>query len=277
MSPIQVSVVIGNYNGAAVILNCLQSLFTHLPRVETEIIVVDNRSTDGSAAAIAQQFPTVRLIQQNHNAGFGAANNVGVRHAQGTYLLLLNSDTLLDSKPIPVLQAKLEQSPQVGIVGPQLFNVDGSFQLSVAHAIGLWGELRTLWQVRQYRVPAHRPALAQRYTQDRYVDIVVGAAMFMRRSLYEAVGGFDETFFMYFEESDLCQRVRDLGYRVLYTPAATVTHLGGYSVAQAAGKMAAEYRRSQRYYYQKHRPPWEQWLLHRYLAWKQWRQARRHQ
>jgi GT2 family glycosyltransferase len=275
MSDPTTSIVIVNYNGLRVIVPCLDSLHQHLPISDVEIIVVDNASSDGSRDRITQQFPAVKLIQLNKNRGFGAANNVGVQAARGEFLWLLNSDTLLTTNVLPVLQAKLIDHPDVGIVGPKLLNPDGSFQLSVAYEIGLWGEFKTLQLVKRYRVADNRPALSQRYSVDQYVDIVVGAAMFMRRSLFATIGGFDETFFMYFEESDVCQRVRELGYKILYTPEASLIHIGGYSIAQAAGAMAQAYRRSQRYYYHKHRPIWEQWILDRYLRFKQWRQARR--
>ena len=275
MSQPQVSIIIVNYNGCGVIVDCLTSIYGHLSTSAIEVIVVDNDSQDGSPELIAQKFPQVNLLRQSKNGGFGTANNVGARQAQGEYLLLLNSDTLVTGNILPTLLAQLTSDAQIGIVGPRLLNPDGSFQFSIAHEISLWGEWRTLRQVKKYRIPANRPALATQYDHDQVVDIVVGAAMLMRRALFEQVGGFDEAFFMYFEESDLCQRVRALGYKILYTPAATVIHIGGYSVAQAAGPMAVEYRRSQRYYYRKHRPRWEQWILHGYLAFKELRQARR--
>lgn len=275
MSLPQVSIIIVNFNGSKVILNCLGSIFKHLTSTSFEVIVVDNASTDNSPKRIVQRFPQVKLLHQQKNWGFGTANNIGAQKAAGEYLFLLNSDTLLTRDILPTLIAKLEHHAQVGIVGPRLLNMDGSFQLSTAYEIGLWGEFRTLQQVRQYRLPANRPRLAKTYATDRFVDIVVGAAMLMRRSLFEQVGGFDEAFFMYFEESDLCQRIRQLGYKVLYTPEVALIHLGGYSIAQSADKMAAEYRHSQRYYYQKHRPRWERWILKQYLWLKQWRQAQR--
>ena len=271
-----VSVIIVNYNGADVIIDCLSSIFAQLPATGIEVIVVDNASIDGSPDLIAQTFPQVTLLRQTQNLGFGAANNIGVKQARGDYVFLLNSDTLLPEQPKEILLTlitKFTQSPDVGIIGPKLFNPDNSFQLSTAYEIGLWGEFRTLRDVRTYRQLQNRPALAARYRADQCVDIVVGAAMFMSRSLYKKVGGFDETFFMYFEESDLCQRVRNLGYKILYTPDVSVIHIGGYSVAQSADKMAEAYRRSQRFYYQKHRPQWEQWILNRYLAFKKWRQS----
>ncbi|MDB9525373.1 glycosyltransferase family 2 protein [Oscillatoria sp. CS-180] len=275
MSRTEVSIIIVNYNGCHVIVDCLHSIFAYIESPNIEVIVVDNASQDGSPELIADKFPQVKLLRQTQNWGFGTANNIGVRHAAGDSLFLLNSDTVLTDNILPALIAKLESAPDIGMVGPRLINQDGSFQLSIAHEIGLWGEFKTLQQVRQYRNPRNRPALAQQYGSDRYVDIIVGAAMLMRRSLFETVGGFDEAFFMYFEESDLCQRVRELGYQLLYTPEVSLVHLGGYSVAQAATKMAETYRHSQRYYYQKHRPLWEQWVLERYLALKRWRQRKR--
>lgn len=277
MDCVETSIVIVNYNGGTVVLDCLHSIFQHLAAEKTEVLVVDNCSQDDSPDWITQKFPKVHLLRQTRNWGFGTANNIGVRHAKGKYLLLLNADTRLTQNILPTLIAKLTQQTDIGMVGPRLVNPDGSFQLSIAHEIGLWGEFRTLQQVWRYRNPANRPALAKQYGRDRSVEIIVGAAMLMERTLFERVEGFDEAFFMYFEESDLCQRVRAQGYQILYTPEVSLVHLGGYSVAQSAAKMADVYRQSQRYYYQKHRPPWEQHVLHQYLRLKQWRQqSRRH-
>ena len=211
MSQIQVSIIIVNYNGGGVILDCLASIFQHLTTPRFEVIVVDNDSRDLSPDLIEQKFPQVILLRQPDNLGFGTANNVGARQAQGRYLFLLNSDTLVQQNILPILIQKLESAPDIGVVGPRLLNPDGSFQLSTAYEIGLWGEWKTLQEVRKYRQPANRPTLAQQYGADMFVDIIVGAAMLMRRSHFFDLDGFDETFFMYFEESDLCQRLRDAG------------------------------------------------------------------
>jgi len=275
VSELTVSIIIVNYNGGDVIIDCLASIFHNLDTTNVEVIVVDNDSRDRSPDLIEQKFPEVHLLRQAENLGFGAANNIGAHHARGTYLFLLNSDTLIQQNILPILVNKLKSACHLGMVGPRLLNADGSFQLSTAYEIGLWGEWRTLQEVRKYRQPVLRAALAQQYRADQEVDILVGAAMLMRRSHFFEIGGFDENFFMYFEESDLCKRFRNAGYRLLYTPDVSLIHIGGFSVAQVAGKMAAEYRRSQRYYYQKHRPQWEQWVLHRYLALKTWRQRQR--
>jgi GT2 family glycosyltransferase len=260
-----VSIILVNYNGAEVVLNCLRSLLQFLHTVPYEIIVVDNASTDGSAALIAQHFPTVRLIEQAENRGFGAGNNIGATYAKGEFLLLLNTDTLLTSDVLPPLIKLMEAYPAVGIIGAKLLNPDGTLQLSVADEISIVGEYKTLKQLKQYTDPQQRDAIEQKFKSPQTVDIVIGAAFFIRRSLFETLNGFDETFFMYFEESDLCQRSRDRGWQILYTPEVSIIHLGGYSVGKVSDRMQLEYRRSQLYYYRKHRPVWEQILLRLYL------------
>ena len=260
-----VSVILVNYNGATVVLDCLRSLLQFFHTVPYEIIVVDNASTDGSTALIAENFPTVALIKQAENCGFGSGNNVGARQAKGEFLFFLNTDTLLTSDSLPLLVKLMKECPEVGVIGTKLLNKDGSLQLSIASEISIAGEYKTLRQLERSNSPQHRIAIEQKFAQVQTVDIVIGAAFFMRKSLFEALNGFDETFFMYFEESDLCQRVRDRGWQVLYTPDVSIIHLGGYSVGKVSDQMRLEYRRSQLYYYQKHRPLWEQVVLRFYL------------
>ena len=263
---IVVSIILVNYNGAEVVLECLRSLQQYLHTISSEIIVVDNASTDDSAALISENFPTVQLLQQKENRGFGAGNNVGATHAKGEFLFFLNTDTLLISDVLPPLITLMKEHPDVGIIGTKLLNADGSLQLSIASEISIAGEYKTLKQVKYSNSPQQQEAIAQRFDQTQTVDIVIGAAFFMRRVLFESLNGFDETFFMYFEESDLCQRSRDRGWKILYTPDASIIHLGGYSVGKVSDRMRLEYRRSQLYYYRKHRPVWEQILLRFYLA-----------
>ena len=260
-----VSIVLVNYNGADVVLDCLRSLLQFLHMIPYETIVVDNASTDGSTTLIRENFPTVQLLKQVENRGFGAGNNVGAKHAKGEFLFFLNTDTLLTSDVLLPLVMLMKEHLEVGIIGTKLLNMDGSLQLSIASEISIAGEYKTLKQLKQCNNAQHRLAIEQKFSQSQTVDIVIGAAFFMRKSVFEALNGFDETFFMYFEESDLCQRARDRGWQVLYMPDVAITHLGGYSVGKVSDRMRLEYRRSQLYYYQKHRPLWEQVVLRFYL------------
>ncbi|MER3433406.1 MAG: glycosyltransferase family 2 protein [Leptolyngbya sp. ERB_1_1] len=261
-----VSIILVNYNGAQVTIDCLHSIRNQLHTVPYEVIVVDNASTDQSADSIESTFPEVKLLRQSENRGFGAGNNIGARIASGEYLFLLNTDTILTCDLLPHLIEVMEQDPTIGIVGPKLLNLDGSLQLSTARSISLWGEYQDLKQKLDYRKPTERSRICKQFETIQEVDIVIGAALFVRKDLFEDLGGFDETFFMYFEESDLCQRAQEEGWKIVYTPSVNLIHLGGHSVNQTADRLRLEYRRSQIYYYQKHRPRYEQLILRCYLA-----------
>ena len=261
-----VSIILVNYNGSQVVIDCLDSLQNTLQTIAHEVIVVDNASTDGSADLIETLFPTVHLVRQSQNCGFGAGNNLGASFANGEFLLLLNTDTLLTFDILPYLVDLMRQDPTIGIIGPQLLNPDGGLQRSTAPEIGIWGEYQALKQQLDDR--NHRHQIDRQFAKMQEVDIVVGAALFVRRGLFEVLAGFDETFFMYFEESDLCRRAQTKGWKVVYAPSVSLIHLGGYSVSKTPDKLRLDYRRSQLYYYQKHRPIWEQVTLRIYLVMK---------
>jgi len=261
-----VSIILVNYNGGQVVIDCLDSLQNTLQTIAHEVIVVDNASTDGSADLIERLFPTVQLVRQSQNRGFGAGNNRGASLANGEFLLLLNTDTLLTFDILPYLVDLMRQDPTIGILGPQLLNPDGGLQRSTAPEISIWGECQALKQ--QIDDRNHRHQVDRQFAKIQEVDIVVGAALLIRKCLFEALAGFDETFFMYFEESDLCRRAQTKGWKVVYAPSVALIHLGGYSVSKTPDKMRLDYRRSQLYYYQKHRPIWEQVILRVYLITK---------
>ena len=263
-----ISIILVNYNGVDVIVDCLRSLQQFLHTIPYEIIVVDNASQDGSPDLIESNFPQVQLLQEQKNWGFGVGNNLAAKVAKGEFLFLLNTDTQLTSDILPSLIRLMKEYPDVGIIGPKLLNPDESLQLSTAWKISIAGEYKTLQQLKAYENPQHRAAVEQKFEAAQAVDIVVGAAFLIRKSLFDQLGGFDETFFMYFEESDLCQRARELGWKVLYTPEVSVIHIRGYSVDKVSDRMNLEYRKSQLYYYQKHRPLWEQIVLRLYLLLK---------
>ncbi len=266
--PIVVSIILVNYNGADILPHCLSSINKIIDIPAYEIIVVDNDSSDGSVELIVENFPEVRLLRQPKNCGFGAGNNAGAKLATGEFLLLLNTDTVITSNILPHLIELMQADPKVGIIGPKLLNKDGSLQISISPALGIKGEYQARQMHRDYLNISQRNLIEQKFQEIQEVDIVVGAAFFIRSSLFHSLGGFDENFFMYFEESDLCKRAQYQGYKIIYTPHISLIHLKGYSIQKAANKMAIEYRRSQIYYYQKHRPWWEQTLLRIYIFYK---------
>ena len=244
-TPIAVSAIIISYDTREMTLDCLRSMQDTASGIATEIIVVDNASSDGSPAAIRAAFPEVTLIEKSNNTGFGAANNEAMRIATGRYLFLLNSDAFPEPTALSTLLAFAEDNPRAGVVGPRLLNADGSLQLSChPFPTPLFAWQENLWLARGHRGWAHDSV--------REVDFVVGACMLVRRDAYEQAGGFDENFFMYSEEADWQKRIQDAGWKVLFTPDARVTHLGGASGAKEAARVNRHFFESLDYYERKH-------------------------
>lgn len=265
---ILVSIILVNYNGADVLPSCLNSLDKFIPKDSCEIILVDNDSQDNSVDFVSKNFPDVKIIRMSKNCGFGAGNNAGAKIAQGEFLFLLNTDITLTENILPHLIELMEKCQDVGIIGTKLLFPDQSFQLSISSAIGIQGEVKSKKLHNLANNKYNSICLEKDYQIIREVDIVVGASMFIRAKLFEDLCGFDERFFMYFEDSDLCQRAQNQGYKILYTPEVSVIHIRGHSMKKNPHAMALEYRRSQMYYYEKHRPVWESAILKVYLFFK---------
>jgi GT2 family glycosyltransferase len=253
-----VSVIIVSYNTREMTLECLRVLEADLSASQldksTEIWVVDNASADGSAQAVRETFPHVRLIDNPRNAGFGAANNLALKQAQGDFLLLLNSDAFPKPGAIGTLVEYLREHPDVAVVGPKLLNKDGSLQKSCwkfPSPARAWLENLGVTSL----LPNH-PVVGDyshwEHDRERDVDFVIGACMLVRRKAYEQVGGFDEGFFLYSEETDWQRRMKDRGFRIVFTPAAQVTHFGGASGEAEKAKVNGHFFESLDRYERKH-------------------------
>jgi GT2 family glycosyltransferase len=262
---ILVSIILVNYNGADVLPACLNSLGEYIPQDNCEIILVDNNSQDDSIKYVTENFPNIKLVRMSRNCGFGAGNNAGAKIAQGKFLFLLNTDVSVTNNILPHLIDLMQKRLDVGIIGTKLLFPDQSFQLSVAPAISIQGEFKSRNSHKLAANKEYLQRLEQQYQVMQEVDIVVGASLFIRAELFHDLGGFDENFFMYFEDADLCQRVQNKGYKILYNPEVYLIHIRGHSMKKNADAMAVEYRRSQIYYYKKHRPQWESLILKFYL------------
>ncbi len=242
---ITLSVIIVSFNTREMTLECLRALARALDGIASETIVVDNASTDGSAAAIREHFPAVKVIESGRNAGFGAANNQGMQAARGAFFLLLNSDAFPKPGAIADLVDYLRANPQVGVAGPRTLNKDGSLQVSCyrfTSPLHAWQE--NLWLSHGYTDWPH--------DAEREVEFVIGACMAVRREVFAQVGGFDERFFMYSEEADWQRRIWDSGWKVVFVPTACITHLGGASGTAQPGKVPAYFWESLDYYGRKH-------------------------
>ncbi len=221
------SVVIINWNTKALVSNCIASVERYLGSVPHEVIVVDNASSDGSAEAIATSFPNVRLIKNETNVGFGRANNQAMRLAQGSWFLLLNSDTELGDDSVARLFQRIKGEPELGVAQCRLVLPDGRLQHSAYRFPSLRQALLDDLGMRRV-LPGHDQASLLGgywdYATEREVDWVAGAFMLIRRQVFEETGGFDERYFMYGEDLDWCLRIHDLGWRIRFYPDAWVKH-----------------------------------------------------
>jgi len=251
----RLSIVIVNFNGRGHLDACLRSLTDHPTATPAEIVVVDNSSTDDSAA-LASALPAVRLIQLPRNVGFSAGNNAGIRATSGDLVLLLNNDTVVPPGAIDRLVARLDADSSAAIAGPRLVDDRGVAELSFGPMISPLGELRQKVVVGLHaRGVGPVSAWVNRATRrEHYVDWVSGACLLVRRAVAEQVGLLDERFFLYTEDVDFCASVRAAGWKVLFTPAAEIVHLRGRSRATAPRQMNAAYRRSHLAFYEKHHP-----------------------
>lgn len=255
MTP-QVSVIIVTYNSSGDLPACLESLRSHISDIEHEVIVADNASSDGTANLISERYPWVRLLKRATNDGLSAATNDGVGASSGEYVAVLNPDTRIESDVIGPLAHYLGAHADVGIVAPKLLNEDGSLQLSCRAFPGYATVLFNRYSLITKLLPRNR--LSSRYLMSdfdhsttRDVDWVSGAALMMPRRVFDEVGGWDSGFFMFNEDVDLCRRVHDAGYRVVYNPDVAVYHKIGVSESTSP-RMVIERHRSIWRYYTKH-------------------------
>jgi N-acetylglucosaminyl-diphospho-decaprenol L-rhamnosyltransferase len=242
-----VGAVVVNFNAGDHLVACVRSLRA---AGVADVVVVDNASTDGSPAALALVDPDVRLVMTGANLGYGGGVNRGaaqLRADEHDYLLVLNADVVVEPDAPAALAAALDRDSGVGLVGPRIAETDGTLYPSartfprLADAVGhaFVGLVTTDNRYsRRYLMTEWDHATA------RDVDWISGSCFLARRDAFDAVGGFDEVFFMYLEDVDLCRRIGQAGWRVRYEPDAGVVHVGGVSTAQTPYRMLAAHHRS---------------------------------
>lgn len=229
------AVVIVNFNTRRHLRACLASVFAERP---SRVVVVDNASRDGSVEMLRAEYPGVELVANRKNLGFGAAANQGIASCGEPYVLLLNADTTLQAGALRSLAAYLDEHPVAAVVGPRLSNADGTLQRSARtypQLVTLRPLLRHVPLVRELYLPTWS------HSRPRRVPYVVGAALAIRRRAFDRVGGFDPDFFLFYEEVDLCRRLRLAGWEVHFAPVTTVAHAGGASTSQVPD-LAVRYR-----------------------------------
>jgi len=258
--------VVVSWNTREHLARCLAALEGAAEGVRVETIVVDNGSTDGSQAMVAEKFPRARLIQSADNVGFGRASNVGAAAGTGRAIVLLNSDCELTPGALATLLGALDADATLGAVFARLVNADGTLQPSVHDALPTpWSQagdvlFASSLKYALYRAPALKPALLRGALRRHAVahDVAWGGAacVLVRRKAFDAVDGFDERFFMYMEDVDLCARLGAAGFRLRYVPEAVAVHHWGASTSRSPARMLRHAYLSRVAYFDKHCPGW---------------------
>ena len=255
-----VSIILVNFNDAAHLPECLSAIEADAGGVDREIIVVDNASTDGSAALVAERFPRASLVRNEKNDGFGRANNRAVRESRGEFLLFMNTDVVLHPGALGLLTEEMRTHSDTGVVGPALLTPGGAFQPSFGGRTGFFSEMAKKGFLNRLRTRELRKDRSR-----REVRWVSGAFLLARRQAFLEAGGFDEGFFLYFEDIDLCERIFDKGWKVIFLPDAVSLHHGGASTSARPLRSRVEYRKSQIRFYRKHGSAASLLLLKAYL------------
>jgi GT2 family glycosyltransferase len=236
---IDLSIIIVNYNVKEFLKNLLHSIKKASQNFSTEIIVVDNASDDGSVEMIREKFPEVKLIANEKNLGFAKANNLGLKEAKGKYILLINPDTLVAEDTFSKLIEFFESHSEAGMVGCKILNPDGTLQLACRRSFpGPWTSftkvtgLSTLFPKSKLFARYNLTYLDENQTYE--VDAISGSFMMMKKEVYDKVGGFDEQFFMYGEDLDLCYRIQKAGYKIYYVHTTQIIHYKGESTKRSS-------------------------------------------
>jgi GT2 family glycosyltransferase len=249
-----VSIIIINYNTIDLLRNCLNSICAETRKVDYEVFVVDNASSDGSVQMVENDFPDVILIKNHKNVGFAKANNQAMELCTGKYVLLLNSDTLILNNTISKMVTFMDQNPHVGLACCKLLNPDGTLQINCRNLPRNFYKILVAFRnflifFFKNKVSSETlDPLAFMYRKSKEVNYIVGAFMMVRNDVINEVGKLDENFFIYGEDNDWCIRVQKSGWRLWYFSGAEIIHYGGESFAKCPSKQVIDWQFESEYY-----------------------------
>ena len=250
------SIIIVSYKRLDYLRKCVRSIIDTVKQIRYEIIIVDNQSADGTPEVIRREFPGLRMIENTENLGFAKGNNRGILAAKGKFILLLNNDTEALPKSIEALFGIISQSPEVGLLGCRLIHPDRTIQQSFGRMLSPMTQLgQKLFTNKIYENsgnPIAQSLLTKWHSVEKDVDWIRGACMRIRREALTQAGLMDEQFFMFLEDVDMSTQIRKAGWKVRFTPKASIIHYEGASVSKNPLKSALEYRKSQLYFYKKY-------------------------
>ncbi|MFA5031651.1 MAG: glycosyltransferase family 2 protein [bacterium] len=256
----KLSIIIVNYNTKDFLLPTLSAIYLNPPRLDFEIIVVDNASTDGSIELIRKKFPFVRLIKNSGNVGFARATNQAIPRTKGEYILFLNPDVIPQWNAIQSLVDFLEHTQNVGCVGGKLLNTNGSIQFSCRsfpNYINVFFGRQSLLSKLFPKSPFHKSFLLTEidHNKTQKVDWIIGACILTKREILEQIGYLDETFFLFLEDTDFCYRIKKAGFDTIYFPDALFYHSYGASINRFWVKSNIAHNISMYRFFKKHYNP----------------------
>lgn len=262
-STMDLSIAIVSYNTKEVLLDCIRSIHAHTTTIAFEVLVVDNDSQDGTVAVLQEVYPDMRVIANQDNRGFAKAVNQALAVSRGRHVLLLNSDTIIKDQALATMVAYLDDHPDVGAVSCKQWTGDGHLSQTCFPFPSLRDHL--IYSAPFQRIAPHMQMAAAATqavdcTKSQDVDWANGACLMVRRSLLQ-LGGLDEAFFMYFEDVDLCRRLRQQGYRVRHLAEAEIVHFIGRSSGRDRERLQLVWELSRIRYIEKHFSPVKRWLM----------------
>lgn len=265
-----ISIIIVNYNTKDLLKQCLQSIYANVKKISFEVIVTDNNSHDCSVQMLLNEFPKVKTIQSPINGGFAYANNLAIKQAKGKYVFLLNSDTIILKDVIDKMFLYMEENDWIGILGPELLNADLSHQTSISPFPTLFREFVHIYKFKNIlKLPILKRFFInfggrlglkdveqymknfQQISKPEKVQVLVGAAMLIRKKVIEDIGLLDEKYFMYYEEIDYCYQANKANWPCVYYPFGQIIHLIGQSSKKISEKTFYERYKSSIYYFRK--------------------------
>jgi len=274
------SIIIVSWNVKDLLKKCLKLIFKFQGNLKIEVIVIDNASSDSTSEMIKNDFPQVKLISNDKNLGFAAANNQGIKQATGEYILFLNPDTEILADTLQFSIDVFKKHKDTGAVGCQILNPDPStpqstseqassgqaLQPSVRRFPTFWSQLLILYKIHHLfpnlKTFKHYLASDFDYSKESTVEQIMGAFILTKKEIIDKVGNFDENFYLWFEEVDWCQRLKDFDYKVYYTPKAIIIHYGAQSFNQLLTvKKQKIFNKSMRHYFKKHHGFWPWFIL----------------
>jgi GT2 family glycosyltransferase len=263
---IKLSIIIVCFNSREVLLPCLDSIWNAPPSFPFEVILVDNGSRDDSVQEVRRRFDEVIIIQSASNAGYAGGNNIGFAKARGQYVLFLNPDTIIHQGALDAMLRRADADPNISIVGPSIQQADGTGQLACFRAPSIGESLAKAFWLHHVSVYTKAYGFPGGYRENQYknemeVEAVSGCCLLARKATLDEVGVFDEEYFVYFEDSDLCERVRKHGYKIFYDPSASIVHLEQTTTRKYEIWCKIQAARNECRFFSKHRGRWHVYVI----------------